>query len=211
MAFENLKEALIDQDEELTLQLVQEELAKGSGAREIFDALSEAMTEVGEKFANMEFFLPEVMLASDAMKAASNILLPEMAKANTQAESLGTVVIGTVQGDVHTVGKDMVVGTLSVAGFDVIDLGKDVSPEMFIDTAEKNNAQIIALSALMTATMPSQGDVINFLKSKGIRDKFKVMVGGGVVHQDFADKIGADGYAQDAIAAVEEAKRILGK
>ncbi|MCR6544623.1 corrinoid protein [Dehalobacterium formicoaceticum] len=211
MAFDNLKQALLDQDEELTVQLVNEELAKGSAARDLFDALSEAMTEVGEKFANMEFFLPEVMLASDAMKAASDILIPEMAKTNSQAESLGTVVIGTVQGDVHTVGKDMVVGTLATGGFEVIDLGKDVAPEVFIEAAEKNNASIIALSALMTATMPSQGDVINFLNSKGIRDKYKVLVGGGVVHQDFADKIGADGYAKDAIDAVVEAKRIIGK
>lgn len=211
MAFDKIKEAILDTDEELTVQLVQEELANGADARGIFDALSEAMTEVGLKFQHMEFFLPEVMLASDAFKAASNILMPEMAKNNSQAEVLGTVIIGTVQGDVHTVGKDMVVGTLSTNGFKDIDLGKDVSPLLFIETAQQNNADIIALSALMSATMPAQGDVIEFLQSKGLRDKFKVLVGGGVVTPEFAKKIGADGYAKDAIDAVDEAKRIIGK
>ncbi|MEL7568071.1 MAG: corrinoid protein [Dehalobacterium sp.] len=211
MAFENVKQALLDQDEDLTVELVQEELAKGASPKDLFDALGEAMTEVGVMFQKMEFFLPEVMLASDCMKKAADILIPIMESTNSQAQSMGTVVIATVKGDVHTVGKDMVIGTLSTNGYKVIDLGKDVPPDVILEAANDEKADIIALSALMSSTMPAQAEVIDFLRAKGIRDKYKVMVGGGSVTLEYAKEIGADGWAKDAIGAVAEANRIMQK
>jgi trimethylamine corrinoid protein len=209
MAFEKLQQALYDQDEDLTVEIVKQELEKGTAPRDLFDALGEAMTEVGNRFQRMEFFLPEVMLASDCMKKASDLLIPAMEKTNTQAEKIGTVVICTVKGDVHTVGKDMVIGTLATNGYNVIDLGKDVDPSVILEAAEKEKADIIALSALMSSTMPCQRDVIEFLEAKNMRTKYKVLIGGGSVTQEYADRIGADGFSKDAIAAVQVANQLM--
>lgn len=211
MAFEKVRESMLATDKDLVISAVQEELKKSASPRKIFDALNDAMNEIGEKFQAMKMFLPEVMLATDAMNAAFEILGPAMQKNNEATENLGTVIIGTVQGDVHTVGKDMVTGTLTTAGFKVVDLGIDVAPQKFLETAEREDADIIALSALMTATMPSQGDVIEFLESKGVRNKYKVIVGGGVVTQEWADEIGADGYGKDAMDATTVARKLVGK
>lgn len=209
--FPKVKEAFLSLDEEKTVSAVKEELENGSSPRDIFNCLTEAMTEIGHQFEMMQMFMPEVMLATDAMKAAFEILEPEMVKSNEEMEKMGTIIIGTVKGDVHNVGKDMVVGVLTTNGFSVIDLGVDVAPSAFLETAEKEKADIIAASALMTATMPVQKDLIDFLEAKGLRDKYKVIVGGGVVTEDWANEIGADGYGKDAIDAAKVAKQLMGK
>ncbi|HZK18523.1 MAG TPA: cobalamin-dependent protein [Clostridia bacterium] len=209
MAFENVRKALFGLDEDLTVKVVQEELEKGASPKDLLDVLGAAMTEVGEGFQKMELFLPDVMLASDCMNKAAEILIPAMEESNIQTETIGTVVLATVKGDIHTVGKDMVMGTLSTNGYKVIDLGKDVPSDSILEAAEKEKADIIALSALMSSTMPAQAEVIEFLQAKDIRDKYKVIIGGGCVTKEYADQIGADGYAQDAIAAVEEANKLM--
>ena len=209
--FPEVKKAFLSLDAEVTVKAVKEELEKGSNPREIFNALSETMTEIGQQFEKMQVFMPEVMLATDAMKAAFEILEPAMVKSNDQLEKMGTIIMGTVKGDVHNVGKDMVVGVLTTSGFNVIDLGVDVAPSAYLEAAQKEKADIIAASALMTATMPIQKDLIDFLKAKGVRDKYKVMIGGGVVTPEWAEEIGADGYGKDAVEAGRVAKKLMGK
>ena len=211
MAFEKVRDAMLATDSELVVKEINAELAKGADPKAIFDVLTDAMGEIGDLFSEMKMFLPEVMLATEAMNEAFAILGAEMQKQDQAIENLGTVVIGTVKGDVHTVGKDMVTGTLNTAGFKVFDIGIDSSPQDFVEIAEREGADIIGLSALMTATMPSQKDVIEFLESNGIREKSKVLVGGGVVTQEWADEIGADGYSKDAVGAVDVAKRLVGR
>lgn len=207
--FKNLKRSFIDLSLEDTLKEIDKLLDEGCSPKKIFYALNEAMEEIGTRFENQEMYMPEVMIATQIMKKAFDVLQPEMVKRNEVLEKIGTVVMGTVKGDVHTVGKDMVIASLSAAGFEVIDLGVDVPPSKYIEEAIKNNAQIIAASAIMTVTMPVQKDLIDYLKAKGLRDKFKVIVGGGCVTQAWADEIGADGYGKDAIEAVEIAKKLV--
>jgi trimethylamine corrinoid protein len=155
----------------------------------------------------MEVFLPEIIMASDALKAAMKILEPEILKAG-EAVKRPAVVIGTVKGDVHTVGKDMVVTMLMTAGFDVTDMGPDTAPSAFYNMAEEKGAAIVAASALMSTTLPVQKDLIDFLEAKGVRKKYKVMVGGGVATKEWSERIGADGYGQDAVEGVAVAKKL---
>lgn len=175
--------------------------------------MGDALNEIGEKFQTMEVFLPEVLMASAALKAAMALFEVELLK-NTQESNNSAerpkVIIGTVKGDVHTVGKDMVTTMLTVGGFDVKDLGVDVPSAEFILQAESFGAQIIGLSALMSTSMPHQREVIEFLKAKNLRHKYKVMVGGGPVSRQWAEKIGADGFSKDAVEAVAMAKKLLG-
>jgi trimethylamine corrinoid protein len=173
--------------------------------------MAEAINELGRKFESQEIYLPELVMASDAMKSVIKILEPQMLKTGQKMEKLGTVVIGTVKGDIHSLGKDIVGTLLMAAGFDVKDLGVDVSPSRFIEEAEDMSADIIACSALMSTTVSVQKDVIEFLKAQGFRDTYKVLVGGGVVSRDYAEVIGADGYGMTANEAIGVAKKLLGK
>lgn len=206
---ERLKNSILEFDEDEALEAAKAALDAGEDPIKAVDVMGDALNELGDKFQAMEVFLPEIILASDAFKNALSVLEPEIKKQNAGSETNKIpVVIGTVQGDIHQVGKDMVCTMLITAGFDVHDLGVDVAPSRFLEEANKLDAKIICASALMSTTRPVQKDLIDFLVAKGVRDKFKVFVGGGVVTQEWADEIGADYYSLDAIEAAEIAKRI---
>ncbi len=205
----DLKQSILDFDEDAALELARESLAAGIDPVEAVGVLADGLNELGVKFERMEVFLPEIMLASDAFKNALSALEPEIKKKNTEGKKAIPIVIGTVQGDIHQVGKDMVATFLATAGFEVYDLGVDVAPSRFLEEAKRLGAKVIAAASLMSTTRPVQKDLIDFLEAKGVRDQFIVLVGGGVVTQEWADQIAADGYGQDAIATVNLAKRLL--
>jgi len=160
---------------------------------------------IGQKFEKMEIYLPELMLAADAMKSALALLLPLIPKGSKGAKA--TVIIGTVQGDVHEIGKNIVSSMMMAGGYNVIDLGVDVKTMTFIDEAKRNNATIIGASALMSSTIGSQKDIVDFLDSSGIRKKFAVLVGGGPTTKEWAKEIGADGCGMTAVEAVKLANK----
>lgn len=188
--------------------LVTDALAEGVSAEVLLnDGLVVGMTELGIMFKNNEVYVPEVLIAARAMKAGTEILKPLLAAANVK--TLGSVAIGTVKGDLHDIGKNLVGMMLEGAGFTVIDLGIDVSPEKFMDAVINQGAQIIGMSALLTTTMPSIKDTIEALNASGMRDKVKVMIGGAPVTQSYADEVGADGYSADAASAAELAKELI--
>jgi 5-methyltetrahydrofolate--homocysteine methyltransferase len=166
------------------------------------------MNEVGRRFKNNEFYVPEVLIAARAMHAAMDVLKPLLAASDVQP--VGTVVIGTVKGDLHDIGKNLVAMMLEGGGFNVIDLGVDVSPEKFLQAVREHKPNIVGLSALLTTTMPAMKTTIEALKEAGVRDQVKVIIGGAPVTQRFADEIGADGYAPDAASAVDVARQLLG-
>ncbi len=183
-------------------------LSSGLKAKEILDkGLMPGMDVVGAEFKKGKKFVPEVLLSARTMQASLGILKPLLAK--TGEKMAGKVVIGTVKGDLHDIGKSLVGMLLEGSGFEVIDLGKDVAPEIFVDTVKKEKPGIVAMSALLTTTMRSMGHTITVLKEAGLRDKVKIMVGGAPVTVDFANQIGADGYAANAPAAVELAKKFI--
>lgn len=167
-----------------------------------------AMSELGERFKKNEVFVPEVMRSAQAFNQALGVLKPLMLSDAQSAR--GTAVIGTVCGDKHDIGKNLVSIMLQGAGLNVIDLGSDVASERFVDAAVENNADIIAMSALLTTTMERQGEVIELLRQRGLRDKIKVMVGGAPITQEFADSIGADAYTSDAGSAAQKAIELIG-
>lgn len=167
-----------------------------------------AMDEVGRKFEANEYFVPELLISARAMKAALAILRPVLAESGV--EPVGRVVIGTVKGDLHDIGKGLVASMMEGGGFEVIDLGVDVSPEKFVAEARANDADIVALSALLTTTMTSMKSVIEALDQAGLRKRVKILIGGAPVTQRFAENIGADGYGPNANAAVALARRLLG-
>lgn len=188
-------------------QLVREALAEGVKADVILnEGLVVGMTNLGEQFKNGEVYVPEVLVAARAMKAGTEILKPLLVAENVQ--SLGTVAIGTVEGDLHDIGKNLVGMMLEGTGFSVVDLGVDVTPDKFVE-AVRGGAQIIGMSALLTTTMPTMGRVIEKLKAEGLRDQVKVMIGGAPITQEYADQIGADGYSTDAASAAELAKTLI--
>lgn len=170
-------------------------------------AIADAAVTVGEKFDCGEYFLPQLVISGDLMDVVTKILERNIAKADLQKKKI--IVIGTVQADVHSVGKNLVSTMLKSGGFQVVDLGVDVPSATFIEKAKDLNADMIALSSLLTTTMPYQREVIDDLASMGLRDRFKVLIGGGPVTKEYAAKIGADGYGRDAIDAVEVAKKLL--
>jgi trimethylamine corrinoid protein len=167
--------------------------------------------KVGQLWEEGEYFLPELITSAECMKAAMKIMQPELEKAQIQMQSAGTVVIGTVEGDIHDIGKNLVASILSANGFDVVDLGADVKLETFIEKAEEVSADLICLSALLTTTMTGQKRLIELLKEKGLYGRYKVMVGGAPVNQKWADDIGADGYSENALTAVGAAKKLAVK
>ena len=188
-------------------QLVKEALNEGVKAETILnEGLVVGMTNLGEMFKNGEVYVPEVLVAARAMKAGTDILKPLLASENVQ--SLGKVAIGTVQGDLHDIGKNLVGMMLEGNGFEVMDLGVDVAPEKFVE-AVKNGAQVIGMSALLTTTMPMMKAVIEMLNAEGLRDQVKVMIGGAPITQEYADQIGADGYSTDAASAAELAQKLI--
>ena len=189
-------------------ELVQRAIDEGEDVEKVLnEGLVAGMSVVGAKFKANEFYVPEVLIAARAMKAGMGILRPILAEKNIKG--IGTVVVGTVRGDLHDIGKNLVAMMLEGAGFEVIDLGVDVSSEKFIETAKEKKADVVGLSALLTTTMTSMKDVIKAVGDSGLKDKVKVMIGGAPLTQSYADEIGADGYAPDAASAVDKAKELL--
>lgn len=204
-----LNKSLQKGDVEKVEDLTKQAIAENRGAKIILDeGLIAAMTIVGEKFKAHEIFLPDVLLAAKAMYAGMDLLKPLLVKNNISM--MGKVVIGTVQGDLHDIGKSLVGIMLKGAGFEVIDLGKDVAPEKFLDTAKESGAEIIGMSALLTTTMPVMKKVINLANEQKIREKFKIIIGGAPLSEDYANEIGADAYCYDGINTVDCVKRFLG-
>ena len=189
-------------------ELVNKAISDGISAEDILNnGLVAGMNIVGEKFKNNEFFIPEVLVSARAMTAGLGILNPLLAEANVKAK--GKVVIGTVKGDLHDIGKNIVGMMLQGAGYEIVDLGADVPKEKFIESVEKEDAQLVGMSALLTTTMIYMQEVIQGLKDAGLRDKVRVIIGGAPVTQAYADKIEADGYAPDAASAIDLAESLL--
>jgi len=205
---QQIAENLIQGNAPKVKELVQRAVDEGENSQKILnEALLAGMSVVGDKFKKNEFYIPEVLIAARAMKQGMQILKPLLVKENIKG--VGTVVIGTVRGDLHDIGKNLVGMMLEGAGFEVIDAGIDVAPDLFIKTAKEKNAKIIGLSALLTTTMPAMKEVVTSLNGSPLKGKIKVMVGGAPVTKDYADEIGADGYAPDAASAADLAKKLL--
>ena len=205
--FQNMIETLIEGDEKKLTSLAQSALDEGVSAKEILErGLMAGMDIVGEKMEAEDMFIPEVLRSAKTMSAVIDILKPLLAEGDIIAA--GKVVIGTVKGDLHDIGKNLVAMMLESAGFDVCNLGADVPPEKFVEEIKDKDADILCLSALLTTTMQMMKTTISALAESGLRDKVKVMVGGAPVTQDFADQIGADGYAHDAGSATKLAKAL---
>ena len=201
-----LADAVINGDQNIALEITKAALEEGTAAKDVLDnGLIAGMDIVGARFKKNEIYIPEVLIAARAMKMAMEVLEPELVKAGV--EPVGKLLIGTVQGDLHDIGKNLVAMMLKGAGFQVIDLGVDVGPEKFVEQVKAANAQLIGISALLTTTMPGMEKTIKALKDAGT--PVKVMIGGAPVTQDYADKIGADGYAPDAASAVDLAKSLV--
>jgi corrinoid protein of di/trimethylamine methyltransferase len=206
-----ISQSLVDGDPDETFALTQQALASGIEPLVIIrGGLMPGMNIVGENFASGEFFLPDLIIAADGMKRAMELLEPELSARQQVLESPGTVVIGTVKGDIHEIGKSLVATMLSANGFKVHDLGVDVPIEKFIQTIKDTNANLLGMSALLTTTMTMQREVIKALDASGMRQQVKVMIGGAPVTRGWAEEIGADGYAEDAMGAVTLAKKLAG-
>ncbi|MCW2275813.1 cobalamin-binding protein [Rhodoblastus acidophilus] len=207
--YEQLATAVFELDEQLAKLLAQEVLDRGYDAWQAVErGLLEGVNRAGKLFDEEEYFVPELLIAADAMYAGLAILRPHIKTHHTGFNR--RVVIGVVQGDTHDIGKNLVRIMLEVAGFEVHDLGRDVPPQKFVDTAIAVKADLIALSTLMTTTMERMGEVVSILEAEKVRNRFKVIVGGSPLSQQFSDRIGADGYAPKAAQAVELAKRLVG-
>ena len=204
-----LYQAIIDGDQKTALATAEAALKEGVPAQKIVqEFMIPAMDEVGRRFECNEYFVPELLIAARAMKAALGVVKPKLVGAGVMAA--GTVAIGTVQGDLHDIGKNLVAAMLEGGGFEIVDLGVDVSPEKFIQSVKDKGVNVIALSALLTTTMPSMKTTIDALKEAGLREKVKVIIGGAPVTQQYADEIGADGYGENASQAVTKARQLLG-
>ena len=205
---EKLHEAVIEGDWKAAAAATEAAIAAGVAPLTIVTGcLVPAMGEVGRRFECEEYFVPEMLLSARAMKASMGIVRPLLAA--TGAQPVGRVVIGTVKGDLHDIGKNLVASMLEGGGFEVIALGADVAPERFIEAAATKNANLVALSALLTVTMTSMKTTIDAFRTAGLREKVKIMVGGAPVTQQYADAIGADGYGESAGAAVALARRLV--
>lgn len=208
---DNLKSAILDYDPDASAQCARKAIEAGIAPTEILAAMTDAIREIGEGFNKGDLFLPDLVGGADAMSAATPIIEEEVRRIGAKTESTGTVVIGTVYGDIHTIGKTMVATLMQAEGFTVHDVGINVACEQFMKAIRKYKPDILAMSALMTMTAPEQRKIIETLKAEGLRDGIKVMVGGGALTQEFADSIGADGYDPTAPGAAKLARRLVGK
>ncbi len=209
--FDAMAQSIIEGEPETAEELAKRAIEQGIDP---LDAINQGfvlgVNEVGDQFSRGDMFLPELVAAGEAMKAAIAVLEPEMAKQGTARQILGKVVVGTVSGDIHDIGKTLVATMLSASGFEVYDLGVDVPIEKFVQKVREVDADLVGLSALITTTMGKQKDVIEALEDVGLRPGVKVMVGGAPVTQSWAEEIGADGYSEDAVGAVAVARKLLG-
>jgi corrinoid protein of di/trimethylamine methyltransferase len=203
----NLYEAILNGDNATASEVTKAAIAAGTDPGSLVtNYMIPAMDEVGRRFESEEYFVPDLLLSGRAMKAALDILRPLLAA--TGAQPAGRVVIGTVKGDLHDIGKNLVAAMLEGGGFEVTDLGTDVAPEKFVEAISTKNANLICLSALLTVTMTGMRTTVEALKSAGVRDRVKVMIGGAPVTAQYAREIGADGYSENASAAVALARRL---
>jgi 5-methyltetrahydrofolate--homocysteine methyltransferase len=203
-----LAENLINGKADAVAELTKKALDDGVSPGEILNGgLIKGMGVVGERFKNNEFYVPEVLIAARAMHAGMNVLKPALAESGVQP--IGKVLLGTVKGDLHDIGKNLVAMMLEGAGFEVVDLGIDVPPEKFVE-AVKEGGDVVAMSALLTTTMTAMKTTLEALEEAGVRDKIKTLLGGAPVTQNYADEIGADGYARDAASAADKAKELIG-
>ena len=204
-----MAESLIAGKVEEVVDLTRQALDGGAAPQDILDqGLLAGMDIVGQRFKVADMFIPEVLRCAACMHGAMEILRPLLSE--TGAQEIGTFVIGTVKGDLHDIGKNLVGMMFEGAGFNVVDIGIDQDPQVFVDAVKEHKARLIGLSALLTTTMPKMGETINAIKEAGIRDQIKILVGGAPVTASFADEIGADGYASNAASAVEKGKELLG-
>jgi trimethylamine corrinoid protein len=208
---DDLKRVVLEFDDEKAETTARRAIEEGADPVACAEALSEALRVIGEKFGTGEMFLPELVGASDVVKAALPVIIAEIEKRGGSVASPGTVVIGTVFGDIHSIGKSMVATLLFADGFTVEDLGVNVKGETFLEAVRKRKPDILAMSALLTTTSMEQKNVIEGLEAEGLREQVKVMVGGSPINQEFADRIGADAYRATAPEAVKAARRLLGK
>lgn len=205
----DISTAIIEGNLDAMPGLTREALDEGSSAQEVLDqGLMPGMDHVGVEFRAGNMFVPEVLRSARAMQASMDILRPLLVESGVKMA--GTILLGTVKGDLHDIGKNLVGMMCEGAGFEVVDLGKDVSPEQFVEAVKQNEPQVLGMSALLTTTMRAMEHTIKALEEAGVRDKVKVMIGGAPVTQSFADQIGADGYASNAASASELAKKFVG-
>jgi 5-methyltetrahydrofolate--homocysteine methyltransferase len=208
---QSMAQAVIDGEAERVRELARRALEQGiEPMRAINEGLIPGISEVGRRFERKEYFLPELMMAADAMKKGMEVLEAALTAGGGKRESQGTVVLGTVKGDIHDIGKSIVGTLLSAHGFNVIDLGVDVSADRFIENIVNNNADVLGMSALLPTTMPYMKRVVDELVSRGLRQRVKVIVGGAPVTPEYARQIGADAYGDDAISAVHVVQQLLG-
>lgn len=206
---EELYEAVLNGDDIAAAAISREALGDGTDPQELIDrGMIPAMREAGRRFEEEEFFVPELLLAARAMRAALELIRPRLV--NRGAEPKGRVVIGTVKGDLHDIGKNLVSAMLEGAGFDVVDLGTDVAPDRFVAVVREKRPGLLGLSALLTVTMPAMKTTMDALQEAGVRDGLKVLVGGAPLSAEYAREIGADAYADNAAAAVRMAQRLVG-
>ena len=207
--FERIYEAILKGDNAGAVDVAQQAVRSGDDPQELIDrGMIPAMAEVGRRFEDEVYFVPELLLSARAMKAALALLRPLLAESG--GKRAGSVALGTVQGDLHDIGKNLVAAMLEGAGFEVHDLGADVSPERFVNAVKEHAVHLIGLSALLTVTMPAMKSTIEALEEAGLRDRVKVLVGGAPLSQEYANEIHADGYADNAAAAVRVAHRLIG-
>jgi 5-methyltetrahydrofolate--homocysteine methyltransferase len=207
--YERLSTAVLEGDAEKSHKLVERGLKQGLSPKEILDnGLIVGMDEVGARFKRGDMFVPEVLMSADAMAAGMEILRPLLVESGV--EMLGKIVMGTVKGDLHDIGKNLVSMLCEGAGFEIIDIGFNAEPEKFIEAVKKHQPQLVGMSAMLTTTMRAMGQTIKAIEEAGLRDQIKVMVGGAPVDKDFADTIGADGYGSNAPSGAELAKRLVG-
>ncbi len=208
-AIEKLMEAVVEGEEEIAAEAAQEIVDQDGELEQVVTKLTDVMRDLGEKFETFEIFLPQMLLSSDAMMAAMDVIKPILIEKGTSKQK-GKVVIGTAAGDMHEIGKDIVRTVLNADGFEVVDLGPDVNSLEFVSKASEMGADIIAISSLMTTTMPGAKEVLEVLNDKGIRDQFKVIVGGAPTNNTWAEDSGFDGWAENASDAVRLANSLVG-
>ena len=209
--YTGLSQALYEGDENEAEAFTRQALKQGIDPLAVIkEVIVPTLSEVGMNFQEFRIFLPELMLSGEAAKRAGGLLEEAILAAGRPASAIGKVVIGTVEGDIHDIGLNIVASMLNANVFDVINLGRNVKPSVFMETAEKEKADVVMMSALMTTTLPVQRRTINLFAEQGLREKYKLLVGGGAVTQEWADSIGADGYSADAGATVELCKLLVG-
>jgi corrinoid protein of di/trimethylamine methyltransferase len=208
--YKELLDCMMDGDDETGVEITKAAIEGGTDPIDIVQkCLVPILDDIGEQFSRLELFLPDLVMAADVAKAVKDEIRAHLLSASGSSAATAKVVIGTVQGDVHDIGKNIVATLLEVNGFEVIDLGNDVAPYTFIETAKREKADIIAMSSLLTTSMPYMVDLMKNLNGLGIRDQYTVIVGGGPVSAEWAESIGADGYSNDANEAVELCKKIM--